>query len=151
MELKVKRLTDTAILPQVAHFGDLGYDVYSDECAIFKPDESKLINTGIALQGPIDIGFFIKDRSSIASKRGLVTHAGVIDAGYQGPIKILFHNITNEYININGGEKIAQLVPIRVRSLEIQEVVEFSSKTARGDKGFGSTGDRYKEKKCRYK
>ncbi|MBC8437148.1 dUTP diphosphatase [bacterium] len=151
MELRVKKLTETAIIPQVAHFGDLGYDIYSDFTVIFKPNESKLVDTGIALQAPVNIGFFIKDRSSVASKKGLVTHAGVIDAGYQGPIRILFHNITDDHITIKQSEKIAQLVPIKVRALEIQEVVEFPSRTSRGEKGFGSTGDKYKEKKCLYK
>lgn len=140
MELKVKRLTQSAKLPEVAHYGDLGYDVFTAEGTIFKPNELRLIDTGIALQGPTNVGFFVKDRSSIASKRGLVTHAGVIDAGYQGPIKILFHNITKDYVTVSKGEKIAQLVPIRIVSLELEEVVEFSCKTKRGDKGFGSTG-----------
>lgn len=140
MELKVKRLSSTAKLPEVAHYGDLGYDVFTDEDVEFKPNESKLVNTGIALQGPTNIGFFVKDRSSVASKRGLVSHAGVIDAGYQGPIKILFHNISENEVIVSCGEKIAQLVPIKIRSLELEEVTEFLTKSRRGEKGFGSTG-----------
>ena len=31
MELKVKKLTDTARIPEKAHRGDLGYDIFADE------------------------------------------------------------------------------------------------------------------------
>ena len=33
MDLKVKRLTETAKLPVKAHQGDLGYDIFADEDA----------------------------------------------------------------------------------------------------------------------
>jgi len=40
--------------------------------------------------------WIIKDRSSISSKLGLHTHAGVIDSDYRGEIKILIYNSSNE-------------------------------------------------------
>ena len=83
-------------------------------------------------------GFIIKDRSSIAV-RGLFTHAGVIDAGYIGEIKILFHNVNQTSVKIDKGDKIAQLVPKKVISFEIEEIDKLHQ-TQRGDNGFGSTG-----------
>ena len=81
MELKVKRLTETARLPEKAHQGDLGYDVFADEDKWIPYGEYRLISTGISvLNNTYKYGFLIKDRSSIAMK-GLFTHAGVIDAG----------------------------------------------------------------------
>ena len=139
MELKVKRLTETARLPEKAHQGDLGYDVFADEDKWIPYGEYRLISTGISvLNNTYKYGFLIKDRSSIAMK-GLFTHAGVIDAGYTGEIKVFFHNVSNTSIKIEKGDKIAQLIPTKVASFEVEEVDKLF-KTRRGDNGFGSTG-----------
>ena len=139
MELKVKRLTDTAKLPEKAHQGDLGYDVFADEDKWIPYGEYRLISTGISVfNNTYRYGFIIKDRSSIAMK-GLFTHAGVIDAGYTGEIKVFFHNVSNTSIKIEKGDKIAQLIPTKVINFEVEEVEELFQ-TKRGDNGFGSTG-----------
>ena len=139
MELKVKRLTETAILPEKAHQGDLGYDVFADEDVLIPAGKYKLVSTGISITSSNGkYGFIIKDRSSIAVK-GLFTHAGVIDAGYTGEIKVLFHNNSSTSIKIEQGDKIAQLVPTKVVNFEVEEVDELFE-TKRGKNGFGSTG-----------
>jgi dUTP pyrophosphatase len=140
MELKVKRLTDSAKLPQKAHIGDLGYDIFADESKVIESGDFKLISTGIAINCPNNnYGFIIKDRSSMACK-GLFTHAGVIDAGYTGEIKVLFHNsVSSTDVIIEKGDKIAQLIPTKVIGFDIQEVSELHN-TKRGNNGFGSTG-----------
>ena len=139
MELKVKRHTDTAKLPEQALQGDLGYDVFADEDKWIEPGGFKLISTGISVHNSsYKYGFIIKDRSSVAMK-GLFTHAGVIDAGYTGEIKVLFHNVSSTSIKIEKGDKIAQLVPTKVVNFELEEVDELFE-TKRGKNGFGSTG-----------
>ena len=139
MELKVKKHTDTAKLPEQALQGDLGYDVFADEDKWIEPGGFKLISTGISVHNSsYKYGFIIKDRSSIAMK-GLFTHAGVIDAGYTGEIKVLFHNVSSTSIKIEKGDKIAQLVPTKVVNFEVEEVDELFE-TKRGKNGFGSTG-----------
>jgi dUTP pyrophosphatase len=139
MELKVKRHTKTARLPEKAHQGDLGYDVFADEDKWIEPGGYKLVSTGVSVHNSsYKYGFIIKDRSSIAMK-GLFTHAGVIDAGYTGEIKIFFHNVSNTSIKIEKGDKISQLVPTKVINFEVEEVDELFQ-TKRGKNGFGSTG-----------
>ena len=139
MDLNVKRHTDTAKLPEQALQGDLGYDVFADEDKWIEPGGFKLISTGISVHNSsYKYGFIIKDRSSIAIK-GLFTHAGVIDAGYTGEIKVLFHNVSSTSIKIEKGDKIAQLVPTKVVNFEVEEVDELFE-TKRGKNGFGSTG-----------
>ena len=92
MELKVKKLTDTAKLPEKAHQGDLGYDIFADEDIWIPWGEHKLVSTGIsACINSYKYGFIIKDRSSMAC-HGLFIHGGVIDSGYIGEIKVLFDN-----------------------------------------------------------
>ena len=139
MELKVKRLTETARLPEKAHQGDLGYDVFADEDKWITPGDFKLISTGISVfNATYKYGFVIKDRSSVAMK-GLFTHAGVIDAGNTGEIKVLFHNNSSTSIKIEKGDKMAHLVPHPVVNFEVDEVEELFQ-TRRGENGFGSTG-----------
>ncbi len=48
--MRVKRLSENAQLPQKAHAGDLGYDLYASEPAAIFPGETKVIKTGIAIQ-----------------------------------------------------------------------------------------------------
>ena len=140
MPLQVKLLSESAKLPQKAHSGDLGYDLYAGESAAIFPNETKVVKTGIAIQFPEGYGGFIKDRSSVATKKGLFTVAGVIDNGYIGEICIALHNSTESLIHVIPGEKIAQLVLIPTVNFEVTEVDEVISADQRGDGGFGSTG-----------
>lgn len=139
--MQVKRLTENARLPQKAHAGDLGYDLYADSPVAIFPNETKVVKTGIAIQFPAGYGGFIKDRSSVATKKGLFTVAGVIDNGYIGEIGIALYNGTDSLIHVAPGEKIAQLVLIPTVNFEVTKVDEVVSADQRGDGGFGSTGN----------
>jgi len=139
--MKVKKLCRDAILPNKAHSGDLGYDLFSVEDVLITPGETKLISTGIAIQFPDGYGGFIKDRSSVATKKQLFTVAGVIDNGYVGEIKIAVYNSTEDYSHVKKGEKIAQLVLIPTVNFQVEEVQELVSADQRGENGFGSTNN----------
>lgn len=138
--MRVKKLSDNAQLPQKAHAGDLGYDLYTNESVAIFPHETKVVKTGIAIQFPAGYGGVIKDRSSVATKRGLFTVAGVIDNGYIGEICVALYNGTESLIHIKPLEKIAQLVLIPTVNFEVTEVNELVSADQRGAGGFGSTG-----------
>ena len=138
--MKVKKLSEYAQLPQKAHAGDLGYDLFSNEGSAIFPGETKVIKTGIAIEFPAGYGGFIKDRSSVATKKGLFTVAGVIDNGYIGEICIALHNGTDSLIHVGPDEKIAQLVLIPTVNFDVIEVDELISADKRGIGGFGSTG-----------
>lgn len=138
--LLIKKLSEYAKLPEKAHLGDLGYDLYSNEGVAIFPSETKIVKTGIAIQFPEGYGGIIKDRSSVATKKGLFTVAGVIDNGYIGEICIALYNSTDSLIHIGPGEKIAQLVLIPTVNFKVTEVDEVVSADQRGEGGFGSTG-----------
>ena len=80
-------------------------------------------------------------RSGLGAKKGLVCGnlLGLIDSDYQGPLSISLWNRSNDEITINAGERVAQLVVIRVDQVDLEQVDEFTE-TDRGSKGFGSTG-----------
>jgi len=142
--LRVKRLETGARLPVVAHPGeDLGYDVFALETAILPPRATVKARTGIAVEARdpatgAPLGLLVRDRSSMAA-RGIATTGGVIDAGYRGEILILMTNLGNEAIDINAGDKIAQMIPIRVLTGPVEDV-ESLEDSARAGKGFGSSG-----------
>jgi dUTP pyrophosphatase len=139
--MRVKKLVPHAKLPQKAHAGDLGYDLFATEGAVIVPGDTKVISTGIAIQFPEGYGGFIKDRSSMATQRKLFTVAGVIDNGYVGEIKVaLFNSMVDNLAHITPGDKIAQLVLIPTVNFSVEEVDEVIAQDKRGDAGFGSTG-----------
>ncbi len=138
--MKVMKMVSTAKLPEKAHAGDLGYDLFSLNDQVIYTDETVLVGTGIAIQFPEGYGAFIKDRSSVATKQKLFTVAGVIDNGYVGEIRVALHNASNDAVRIKAGDKIAQLVLIPTVNFQVEEVNEVVSADARGTGGFGSTG-----------
>lgn len=80
-------------------------------------------------------------RSGIASKRGLrpANCVGVIDSDYRGEIKVAIINDSTYVQKIEPQERIAQLVILPYKSVELEQVDELD-KTERGEGGFGSTG-----------
>jgi dUTP pyrophosphatase len=138
--MKVMKIVSKAKLPEKAHAGDLGYDLFSLHEEYIRPNETKLIATGIAIQFPEGYGGFIKDRSSVATKMNLHTVAGVIDNGYIGEIRVALHNASEDMQKISEGTKIAQLVLIPTVNFQVQEVSDVLSSDQRGQNGFGSTG-----------
>src|SRR5580704_12414389 len=125
--LRVKRIADGARLPVVAHPGeDLGYDVFALEGAVMAPHQTVRVRTGISVEARhpgtgAPLGLLVRDRSSVAAK-GIATTAGVIDAGYRGEVQIVMTNLGFVNIELNAGEKIAQMIPVPVLTGQVQEV-----------------------------
>ena len=142
--LRVKLLDPGARLPVVAHPGeDLGYDVFALESTLLAPRQTAKLRTGIAVEARdpnsgAPLGLLVRDRSSMAA-RGLSTTGGVIDAGYRGEILILMTNLGEAPIQLNSGDKIAQMIPVPVLTGTVEQIETFDS-TARAAKGFGSSG-----------
>ena len=137
--MKVKKLFFDAQVPQKAHAGDLGYDLFSLGIKTIYPGQTELVGTGICIQLPDGYGALIRDRSSVATKRNLLVVAGVIDNGYTGEIKIALYNAGEDVQRIGSGEKIAQLILVPTVNFPVEEVSEIHSSDGRNDKGFGST------------
>jgi dUTP pyrophosphatase len=140
--LRVARLDERARLPSRAHDGDAGLDLYAVEAAVLGPGERASVGTGIAVEIPPGQAGLVVPRSGLAARHGIsvVNAPGLIDAGYRGEIRVLLLNTDREQaFEVNPGDRIAQLVLIRV---ELPEPVEADSLTdsARGAGGFGSSG-----------
>jgi len=139
MQIKIKKLKKEAIIPNYAHPGDAGLDLYSLEDYELQPGERKGFPTGLAIELELGYVSLIKDRSGLAVNHGIHTLAGVIDAGYRGEYNVVLINLGNKDYTIKKGDKIAQLLIMPVAQAEIIEDNNLSD-SSRGVGRFGSTG-----------
>ena len=138
MQLKVKKLREEARLPTKGHEGDAGIDFYCVEEVKLQPRKRTEVLTGVAVQIPKGCVGLVWDKSSVSFGKGLKTMGGVIDAGYRGEIKFCFYNTNDEEIIFEKGQKVAQMIIQKFENCDIVE--EELEDSARGEKGFGSTG-----------
>ncbi len=140
--VKVKLLNESSKLPEYAHSGDAGLDLYSSIDCILKPFERKKVPTGIKLSIPKGYAGFVQPKSGLAIKNGvgLVNSPGLIDSGYRGEVCAILINLDpkKDFI-IKKGDKICQMVIQKTEEADIVEVRDLD-KTNRGEGGFGSTG-----------
>lgn len=142
--MKIKKLTDTAVVPTRGSKSAAGYDLYVD-CKVdvieISPGETIKLGTGVALEIPENYVGLVFARSGMATNRGLrpANCVGVIDSDYRGEVIVALHNDSDEPRKVGGGDRIAQLVisPYIAPDLEL---VDDLSDTDRGSGGFGSTG-----------
>jgi dUTP pyrophosphatase len=81
----------------------------------------------------------VAPRSGLAAKHSIDTGAGVIDADYRGPLKVILFNFSEVDFTIKEGDRIAQLIIERIYTPDVV-VVEKLEESVRGASGFGSTG-----------
>jgi len=141
MLLKVERIHKDAIIPNCAHEGDAGLDLYSIEEKVINPGESALIKTGIKLELPPQSEAQVRPRSGLALKFGItvLNTPGTIDEGYRGEVGVILINHGKNTFTVEKGMKIAQMVIKPVWKIDVIEVEELSA-TERAEGGFGSTG-----------
>jgi len=134
-------MNEDAIIPNFAHKGDAGMDLYSIEEVIIPPTESRLIKTGISIALPKNTEAQVRPRSGLALKYSVtvLNTPGTIDEGYRGEIGIILINHGKEEFIVTKNMKIAQMVVKPIYDINILEVNELND-TDRGEGGFGSTG-----------
>jgi len=121
-----------------------GYDIaYSGEKTSLKPGEIKILETGLELQMPKNIEGQIRPRWELSTK-GFTIISGTIDP--EEEIKIIGINLGKDEIEIDKGQKIAQVVFNRIINVKIQEGFE-TKQSRRRSGGFGSPGQPTQEPK----
>lgn len=135
MTPKFIKLDDKATIPTRATKSSAGYDLTSMESVTILPGMRRLIRTGIGWTDmPSCAVGNIKPRSGLAVKYGIATMAGVIDADYDGEIRVLLANHGSGDFYISSGNRIAQLVVSQYFTVDEDTVSE--ERTG----GYGSTG-----------
>lgn len=157
LNIKIKRLSKTAITPTYGSQKAAGMDLYADigyttaryvdglravpDSITIRPHEVAKIGCGFAFQPPEGYAGYIYARSGLATKQHLRPGncVGVADEDYRGEYIIPLFNDGDETQIIRHGERIAQLVFMPYEQVAFTEVDELDS-TERGNGGFGHTG-----------
>ena len=144
----VKRLPHAEGLPLPKRMtpGSSGCDVAAavpaEEAMVIPQDGRALVPTGLVFEIPEGFEVQVRPRSGLAAKSGVtvLNAPGTIDADYRGEVKVILVNLGDSAFTIKRGDRIAQLVPMRVaQDLNFEESLGVSN-TGRGEGGFGHTG-----------
>jgi dUTP pyrophosphatase len=141
-DISVQRLDPLLPLPQQAHAGDAGVDLYAREDTVLAPNGGRaLMPTGIAIAIPLGYAGFVLPRSGLALNHGIsvVNAPGLIDSHYRGELKVVLLNTdpARPY-HVHRGDRIAQLVIQRVEDVTWVEVDALDENNRGG--GFGHSG-----------
>lgn len=146
--LQFERTVVEALPPQRSHLDDAGLDVSA--CILgesgrgliwaIPPLQVTKIPTRLRLVAAPGHAILVLSRSGLATQSIFVANApGLIDPGYRGELFILLYNGSTETRYIRHGDRIAQLLLIKLPSVEMVEA-PIVADSERGEKGFGSTG-----------
>lgn len=159
-EIYVERINEEAVLPQYAHEGDAGMDLYSVSDVVIAPGETVLVHTGLKFAIPQGFEVQIRPRSGISLNTPLrIPNApGTIDSGYRGEICIIMENSSPESYSeepellltekgnkkgpyhIRKGDRIAQMVVARYETAQFRITESVDTIGIDREGGFGSTG-----------
>ena len=123
--------------------GSAGMDLsaFIKEDILIKPNERKIISTGIAISLPQNLEAQVRPRSGLAIKHGItvLNSPGTIDSDYRGEIKVILINHSQDDFIVKNQDRIAQVVFSEFIKVSLEETDNLDE-TSRGQKGFGSTG-----------
>jgi dUTP pyrophosphatase len=142
VEVLITRLDPDLPLPQRAHPGDAGSDLFAAADVYLAPGQRTVVGTGVCIALPDGYAAFVHPRSGLAARYGvtIVNAPGTVDAGYRGEIKVILLNTDAEHpVQFRRGDRIAQLVIQRVERPVFREVTTLPG-SQRGEGGHGSTG-----------
>lgn len=146
INVKIKQLSDTAIIPTYGSGNAACLDLYADfqgdtTSQYILPHKTLKIQTGFAFQPPENYCGLIFARSGLATKNGLrpANCVGVADADYTGEYIVALHNDTDKIQYVHHGDRIAQLMFVETNKITL-EIVDELEETERNSGGFGSTG-----------
>jgi dUTP pyrophosphatase len=121
--------------------GSVGLDLHAciDAAQSLNPGWPCRFSTGISVELPYGTGAMVLPRSGLSMNHGVIASTGVIDFDYRGEIAVMLYNLGSHSYTVKPGDRIAQLVLFPAMRVCVEEV-EALTETARGAKGFGSSG-----------
>jgi dUTP pyrophosphatase len=138
----VVQLDADLALPAYARDGDAGLDLLAREGVVLAAGGGRaIVPTGIAIALPPGWAGFVQPRSGLAAKHGItvLNSPGLIDAGYRDELKVVLVNTDPSVAyEVHRGDRIAQLVLVRVGAAQIVPVLALDGEDRGG--GFGHTG-----------
>jgi dUTP pyrophosphatase len=144
VEVRIARAGDVEVpAPRYQTEGAAGLDLCAAlaEPITLAPGERALVPAGWAVAIPPGFEGQVRPRSGLALRHGIgcLNSPGTVDADYRGEVMVILVNHGAEAFVVRRGERIAQLVIAPVVQANWREAAELDD-TARGQGGFGSTG-----------
>lgn len=138
-----------AVIPSIAYGGtSAAFDITCTEDTLIKARSSNVVPNGLRLCIPEHSGYYmtVHLRSSFGFKKDLVSHIGIIDEGYTGPLGVKIYNLGDEDVLVRKGERYAQIlvhpkIQAEIIELDMKKFEEFKATQLRNDKGFGSSNN----------
>jgi dUTP pyrophosphatase len=145
--VRMRRLDPRARIPQQATRHSAGFDLEALDHVSMRSGGRRVVGTGLAVEIPPGFALLIMARSGLAANHGIRPSncVGLVDADYRGEIKVALTmdppgpGLPSREYEINPGDRIAQVVILRLPDVILEEAEELSE-TERGAGGFGSTG-----------
>jgi dUTP pyrophosphatase len=140
IDVNIKKLNDSAVIPTYAKDGDAGMDLVATEI-LSNTTFDVTYGTGIALEVPKGFVGLVFPRSSVRKyDLTLSNSVGVIDSGYRGELQVTFKKTNGlDSLKYNVGDRIAQITILPYPKINFKKVDNLSD-SERGEGGFGSTG-----------
>ena len=139
MKIKFKKFSALGRVPKKETSGSACFDNYSSIEVTLRPRQTEQI--------PLDIGFqFSKKlccRIYPGSRLSLLPTffgGGVIDSDYRGNISVILTNFSASNVDVKIGDRIAQIMFVKLEPVTFEEVENFTDKTVRSTRDFDSTG-----------
>lgn len=136
-------------LPEYKTIGSSGMDIMawlpeSEEELVLKPGERTLIHTGLYFEIPDGYEIQVRSRSGLSLKRGLIVlnEPATIDSDYRGELGVILYNASSEDQSIFNGDRVAQIVLMKVEKIKFNVKEKIRKDTDRGSGGFGHTGEK---------
>ena len=139
MKAKFKRFSSRARVPILTTPGSACFCVFSSRSVTLEPGVTRKIETDCGLKFPKKYIAKLLPRSGLSLKP-VCLGGGVIDSDFRGDIYIILTNFSQRTIEIETGDRIAQLIFLEKEEVDFVEMEEFEDKTFRDTKGFESTG-----------
>ena len=146
MEIRIKKLSEWALIPQRMSDGAAAYDLFLPEDTYIRSGR-QVVGLGFAMEIPQGYAAERQPRSGFASK-GIPDKDwermdadvlyGLIDSDYRGEVGVIINSNEQYNFPVPAGLRIAQMIIRKVEDVEFREV-ESLSETERGKGGFGST------------
>ena len=128
MKIKVRKLTDTAVIPTKGNEMSTGLNLYADVRypRMVGSHETAAVGTGIAVdipEGYYGVVFPVKEMTGRGLR--LAGCAGAVGPGDHSELMISIHNSSEEILSVSPGERLAMLCLIPCLQIELEECGEF--------------------------
>ncbi len=143
MKLEIEKTHDQVPTPAYATSASAGLDLtYQGEAILMRPGQIEILPTGLKIKLPVGTFGMLTPRSGKSISGFSVNNSpGIIDQDYRNEIKVIAINNGNVSVQVDKGERIAQLlvVPYLTPHLELVEALSPDEDNNRTG-GLGSTG-----------